>query len=409
MRRLMKITDFFQSPSSSTNQGEERPAPSQTIDDTREQEESMSGSITVQTPRKKRERFTDPEVQKLVDTILLHIQQLFGPKSVNAASKGAIWDKVVKEVNKVGGKKRTVEECRKKWFDYKRKVKKDIDNVKMHSTADAQLSLSELFTRRQMMVAQFFKMDVGDGQKLDVLDESSTDIGECVSTNDHVLPPAYIIDSEDEFHPSQNKSFSSSFSQPSTSHQDKSVSQSFKEPQFTSEPGDPHNSNAVDTSIPPHTSTERQVQLETQVKQSLGQPKNIYEVLQSIQKDVSATLKTQNKMYKLVKDSFLELHNTLLSSQKASSDHSNILELRLSSLNAKLDEMNRALRVKQLQDMMSSDESEITGTQDVNSTPTGISTPITSQTPMTSTPARKRILDQSLTPVNLLKRQKQSQ
>ncbi|XP_069803055.1 t-SNARE domain-containing protein 1-like [Dendropsophus ebraccatus] len=346
-------------------------------------------SPKMKTPKKRRERFSDQEVQKLVDTILGHIKQLFGAKSINPAGKAAIWDKVVKEVNKVGGMKRTTAECKKRFLDYKRKVKQSIDGLRLSSLGGERLPLSECLTRRQVMVAEFYKMDTSDGQKSVIPDESSSDKGECVSTNE-----PFPIDSEDDF---IDKSFSST-----SSHQDKLISQSQEEPQTPSVSCDPHNTKVVDAPIAPHTATESQLQMD----QLVAQQRNICEALESLQKNVTASLNIQNKMYKFMKSSFLGLHKTLLSSQKASSDQGGILELRLSRLTAKLDEMNSALQVKELQEIMSSDESELnaSGIRDLSSTPTATYTPATPHSK--NTPARKRALGQSPSPNNVMKKKK---
>ncbi|XP_075695870.1 uncharacterized protein LOC142661977 isoform X2 [Rhinoderma darwinii] len=381
----MKITDFFSSSKSFTNSGEGRLVCTPAANNTEQQEESMSvtGSITVQTPRKRRERFSDPEVHKLVDTILVHIQQLFGPKPLNVSGKAAVWDKVVKEVNKVGGMRRTHVECKKRWMDYKRKIKQTIDSLKMHSSLGGQMRpLSEMFSKRQIMVAQLFKMDASDGPKNETHDESSSEI--------------------DEFFPSQNKSLTPSACLPSTSQQDKFISQSYEEPQPTTEPRDSPITKTVDSSKE-NIAAESRLQLGTQMDQLIAQQKNIFEMLQSMQKTIATSLNIQNKMYNLVKGSTLELQKTVLSSQKASSDHNSILELRLNSLHAKLDEMNSVLQVKQLQELMSSDESELSasGTQDIRSTPTATYTPAA-----TYTQARKRAVDQDPTLIDSMKKAK---
>ncbi|KAM3920997.1 uncharacterized protein RB166_010444 [Leptodactylus fuscus] len=397
----MKITAFFTPTKSSTNKEEERLA-TQAIDNTEHLQESMSvsGSITVQTPKKRRERFSDPEIHKLIDTILQHIDQLFGPTPLSAASKAAIWDEVAREVNKVRDKERTTDECKKRWQDYKRKLKQIIDNFKRQGGEMA--TLLETFSRRQIMVAQFFKMDVSAEP---IHEESSSDLGECVSSNP-LLNPSYVIDSDDEIVPSQNKSLPSPTCLPSTSHQDKLISQSHEKSQMATKARDPHHSKTEDASIPQHAA-KSQLQLETQVDQLVAQQKDIFEALESIQKNVTASLNIQNKMYNLVKGSFLELQKTLLSSQKASNDHSSVFDLRLNNLHTKLDEINSILQVKQLQDIMSSDESELStsGTPDVRATPSTKNTATAICTPKKKTV--KRRLDQDPSSIDFIKKAKQ--
>ncbi|XP_044134403.1 uncharacterized protein LOC122926944 isoform X2 [Bufo gargarizans] len=364
---------------------------------------SLGGSITFQTPKKKRKRFSDPENQKLVDIVLANIQQLFGATALNAAGKASVWDKVMKEVNKVEGMKRTAEECKKRWNDYKRRVKQTIDNQKLQPSMGGQmLPLSEMLTKRQMMVAQYFKMDASHGQNIEVHDEYSSNKGECVSSIEPFLSTSCTVDSEDEFHPSQNISFSS------TSHQDKYISQSSQEPQDSSQPWDPDNTEAVDTSLSSNTTINSQLQLKAQIDQLAAQQNNFFQVLKGIQESVTASLNIQKGICNVVKGSFLELQKTLLSGQKASSDHSDIMEFRLKSLQAKLDEMNSILQVKHLQEIISTDGSELgsSGTQDTRSTPSLIHTPAATCTPKNNTPARKRAVDQSTSSAGFIKKKK---
>ncbi|XP_066463054.1 t-SNARE domain-containing protein 1-like [Eleutherodactylus coqui] len=308
-----------------------------------------SGSTIIQTLKKKRERFTDPELHKLVDTTLEHFRPLFGTKALNAAGKDAIWDRVQKEVNKVGGRRHTREKCKKRWADYKRKVKQIIDKQKTQSSTDGSMPpLKDILSSRQIMVAKFYKMDASDSQKIKIPDKSSADTGVCASSNKNILTSCYIIDPEEEFIPSQNKSVESSTCLPSTSYQDELISQSYEEPQAAS---DRHNPMAVSRSTLPNTATESQLQPETQMDQLVAQQKNIIEVLQSMQKNLT---ESQSKTRDLVRRSFLELQKTLFSQKKASSDHSAMVELKLNLLCTKLDEMNSAFQVKHFQKILSS-------------------------------------------------------
>ncbi|CAJ0927177.1 unnamed protein product [Ranitomeya imitator] len=226
------------------------------------------------------------------------------------------------------------------------------------------------------------------------------------SSNDSALSSTFIIESDDEIMPSQNKPLLPMTSLPSTSHQDKFISQSHEEPEAAKKTRDPpSNTKAADKPIPPYTAPESQLLLETQMDQLAAQQKDMMEALKSIQKTATKSLNVQNKMYNLVKVSFLELQKTLLSGQKTSRDRSGILELSLNSLHAKLDEMNSALRVQQLQEMMSSDESELSGTQEIRSTPTAAYAPAATSTP-TNTQARKRPSDQSASPMDSMKKKK---
>ncbi|XP_066462077.1 t-SNARE domain-containing protein 1-like [Eleutherodactylus coqui] len=332
-RRLLKIIDYFLSKPFTDK--EERPSSTPAFNNRGEQDESMfqigkSGSTIIQTlKKKKRERFTDPELHKLVDTTQEHFRQLFGTKALNAAGKDAVWDRVQKEVNKVGGRRRTREECKKRWADYKRKVKQIIDQQKTQSSTGGPMPpLKDILSPRQIMVARFYKMDASQSQKIKILHKSSANTGVCASSNKNILTSSHIIDPEEEFIPSQNKPFESSTCLPSTSYQ------SNEEPQAAS---DRHNPMAVGRYTLPNTTTESQLQPETQMDQLVAQQKNIIEVLQSMQKNLT---ESQNKTHDLVKRSFLELQKTLFSQQKASSDHSTMVELKLNRLCTKLDEIS---------------------------------------------------------------------
>lgn len=308
-----------------------------------------------QAPKKRKQRFTDPELHKLVDTVLPHVEQLFGPNALDTSGKAEIWDKVVEEVNKVGGKKRRKEQCKKRWLDYKWKVQQMINRLKAQSPkGDQMLRLSGILHKRQIMVAKFYKMDASDGQKSEIQDESLSDIGDDSSSEEEMLTPSNNFEHEDEFVPSHNTSFPSSSCTPSTSHQDKSIFQSYKMPPASR--WYPPNNRAVHMSIPPHFATQSQNPMESQLDQLISQQRNNFEVLQQIQENVTASLNIQNAMYNLVESNFLELHRTLLFSQKARSGRSNVLELGLNNIHAKLDEMNSLLREKQLQEIMSSEE-----------------------------------------------------
>ncbi|XP_066463056.1 myb-related transcription factor, partner of profilin-like [Eleutherodactylus coqui] len=337
-RRIMKMTDYFPSSKPFTDK-EERPISTSAINNRELSHSGKSGPRTIQTPKKSmsqsgksgprtirtprtknKKRFTEPEVNKLVDTILAYTKQLVGPNRLNASGKAATWDKVKKEVNKVGGMRRKTQECKRKWGDYRRKVKQDVKDLNMQSSTGGPMPpLKDKLSPREIMVAEFNELDASDSRKIKIPDKSSADTGECASSNENTLTTHIIVSSDEESIPSQNKSVESSTCLPSTSYQDELISQSYEEPQAAS---DRHNPMAVGRSTLPHTATRSQLQPETQMDQLVAQQKNIIEVLQSMQKNLTESQNIQNKMYNLLKQSFLKLQKTLQSQQKDSSDHS---------------------------------------------------------------------------------------
>ncbi|XP_075047175.1 uncharacterized protein LOC142107574 [Mixophyes fleayi] len=384
----MKITDFFSSSPSSSNKAER----TFIIDSTEQEGQIMSHSgkicTTVQTPKKRRLRFTDPEIHILVDTILAHIEQLFGHKSLNASGKAAVWDSVVKKVNEVGVLKRTVIECKKRWSDYKRKVKQCIDRVKMQSYLSGKVeSIEANLSKRQVKVAMFFKMDAEGTNEIQLSDDYSSDEGDGASSSQNVvIPSTNILNSEDEFI-DQKEKLSLSTCSINNSPQDGSISQSYEGSQAIKQPSESIKAKSSDGSMnhKPKAAQLQLTNLDTKLDQLIVQQKNTNEILQSIHNSVTASLDLQKKMNRLLKSNFLELQNSIISTKKASSNQSSIMDITLKSLHAKLDEINSSLHAKQLQELMSSDESELnlSCTQDVASTP--VKTP----------PARKRKFKQS--------------
>ncbi|XP_063799262.1 myb-related transcription factor, partner of profilin-like [Pseudophryne corroboree] len=383
----MKITEFFSFSTSSSGKAKRTVTP--ITDNTEEKDQSMFQSgisvcTTIQTPKKRKERFTDPELHILVDTILAHAEQLFGRKSLNASGKAALWDIVVKKVNEVAGMKRTVVECKKRWHDYKRKVQQCIDKRKLQVPLPGKMeSLEDYLSKRQINVAMFFKMDAEGTGAIQVSDDSSTDDGDCASSSHNVVTPSTHIHSEDEFI-GQTEKQSLSACSVKNSPQDGSISQS--------------NKAKVSGRSIDHKPSETQLQLtnlETKLDQLITQQKNTNEILQGIRSGVVASLDLQKKMNRLLKSNFLELQNSIRASKEASSNQSSILEITLKGLQAKMDEVTNSLQAKQLQELMSSDESECYS-QDMGSSPLAAKT----------TPAKKKRCNQRPSSTGLIKKKK---
>ncbi|KAM5141281.1 uncharacterized protein ACMZJ9_015005 [Mantella aurantiaca] len=177
----MKITDYFPPVSCedrednsvvSGSQGQEMPGNTRTL--------------TMQTPKKRKEKFSDPEVKVLLKTILEHIEQLFGSKPADKAEKDAIWGKVVKKVNKKSKTKRTLKECKKRWSDFKVNLKK-----KIKEALSKEVPWREGLSEEEIAVAEFFKLHTEDpestqlrnGSLLDNDDNSDSEVSPSVESN----------------------------------------------------------------------------------------------------------------------------------------------------------------------------------------------------------------------------------
>ncbi|KAJ1157558.1 hypothetical protein NDU88_010265 [Pleurodeles waltl] len=79
--------------------------------------------------------FTSEELEKLVDGVLPHYTQLYGPpdKQVSTHQKKGIWRAIAKDVRTLGVYHRRSTHCRKRWEDLRRWSKK---------TAEAQLGMA---------------------------------------------------------------------------------------------------------------------------------------------------------------------------------------------------------------------------------------------------------------------------
>lgn len=74
-------------------------------------------------------KFTDKELNTLVDNIAKLGDQLFGAQT-SPADKDKIWEDIQKQLNAVGGKKMSIEEIKRAWKNLKKQTKKKIDHNK---------------------------------------------------------------------------------------------------------------------------------------------------------------------------------------------------------------------------------------------------------------------------------------
>ncbi|XP_040181978.1 myb-related transcription factor, partner of profilin-like [Rana temporaria] len=426
----MKITDFF--PLTPGKDTEDKSVTSG-IQGQRMSHGANTGVLSIQTPKKRKERFTDQEIHALVDAILEHIEQLFGRKAANAAGKAAIWDEVVRRVNVQGNIQRTLPECKKKWDDYKRKIKKTINMTK--SSTD-NISMEERLHRRQMTVAKFFKWDKEGTSATQLLNNSLLDEGEMpdseddfiVNQNEEISSENLTVDSPEDMcipHSSaaddhhHTKPLTEAIHSPDTLskqsfehhktkplktgiHSSADISKQTVERQkkktlkeninSSADVSKPSKYQAAETSkeiIEPTSTESPQQQLpnwDSKLDQLIAQQRQTNEILSILRQSVSESLKLQKRMSRVLKTNFLELQKSIISNQEISNEQSRALENTMKSVQAKMNEISNQLRVKQLQEFMSSDDSDL----DIG-TPRMLSSPLNKEL----TPRKKRKLNET--------------
>lgn len=433
----MKITDFF--PLTPCKDTEDKSVTSG-IQGQRMSHGANTGVLSTQTPKKRKERFTDQELHALVDTILKNMEQLFGRKVANAAKKAAIWDEVVSSVNMQGNIQRTLPECRKKWDDYKRKVKKTIDKAKSQPSSTDNISMEDMLPRRQMIVAKFFKWDTESTSSTQLLNNSILDEGEMpdseddfiVNQNEEISSEILIVNSPEDMciphssadvskqpydhhnpkpltegiHSSVNLSkqpfehhktkplktgihSSADVSKQAVEHQKKTLKENINSSAAVSKPSKYQAAETSKEIIEPTSTESPQQQLpnwDSKLDQLIAQQQQTNEILNILRQSVSESLKLQKRMSQVLKTNFLELQKSIISNQVISNDQSRALENTMKSVQAKMNEINNQLRVKQLQEFMSSDESDL----DIG-TPRMLSSPLNKE----FTPGKKRKLNQT--------------
>ncbi|XP_063291698.1 myb-related transcription factor, partner of profilin-like [Pelobates fuscus] len=103
--------------------------------------------------KKRKKKFSDKEDQVLVKEILAHVEQLYGPNASNSVRKTVIWQNIVTKINKEGGTNRTLIDCKKRWSDYKRKIRR----VLMEKAPV--VNMEKILNSTQLKVAKFFRLD----------------------------------------------------------------------------------------------------------------------------------------------------------------------------------------------------------------------------------------------------------
>ncbi|CAH2320163.1 myb-related transcription factor, partner of profilin-like isoform X1 [Pelobates cultripes] len=311
------------------------------------------------TPKKKKERFSDHELHILADEVMANADKLFGKKASNVLGKATIWQQIAQKVNREDGMNRTVNDCKKRWSDYKRKIMQTLIKMKQREPGNMD-TMEEMLTKRQFSVAKFFQMDLEIRKKetQPLHDELSFD-GKTWTLDDQTLSIS-SIDSEEDFVPApKKKSVSILLSSSGGDAQDQSISQSNEQVQ----------------SLEPNSKSHKSVPLEvsTNVKLTVPNPegensdakldkiitfqRQNNEILQSMQTCISTTLELQKKMNRLLKNNFKEIQKSMSLVKKTSKEHENLLDFRLKSLHSTLDDLKDTLHEK-LRDKMTSDDSD---------------------------------------------------
>ncbi|XP_075460107.1 uncharacterized protein LOC142496904 isoform X3 [Ascaphus truei] len=251
-------------------------------------------------PRKRKDKFSEQEVQTLVNEIMAHVEELFGPTANNVSSdeKNAIWLGVWRKVNKVGGMERGLIDCKKRWSDYKRKLKQRVTEIR---SSDSCERLETILTRREMNVVKFFQIDREDF------------IGnEELSDDANILPWKYSINSESD---------SSVEYEP----EDQSISQAKKyqllKQSFGRRKADGLQASTESTPIASSLQPER---FEAKFDQLIALQKDSTEVLKSMQSDFRASLALQRKMIDLLTSNLIENRKSTTASQKMTRDQKNL-------------------------------------------------------------------------------------
>ncbi|XP_053546294.1 uncharacterized protein LOC128638386 [Bombina bombina] len=104
--------------------------------------------------------------------------------------KKAIWDNVVRKVNGVSGTQRSLIDCKKRWNDYRRKIKSTIAKSRLHESATGEREPLEAFlTRRQLIIAKFFKMGEEDNNR----EKQETSSDSCLEEEMYTMPDCIVI------------------------------------------------------------------------------------------------------------------------------------------------------------------------------------------------------------------------
>ncbi|XP_075460099.1 uncharacterized protein LOC142496904 isoform X1 [Ascaphus truei] len=273
-------------------------------------------------PRKRKDKFSEQEVQTLVNEIMAHVEELFGPTANNVSSdeKNAIWLGVWRKVNKVGGMERGLIDCKKRWSDYKRKLKQRVTEIR---SSDSCERLETILTRREMNVVKFFQIDredfIGNEELSDDANilpwKSAARLFQHQEVGDILLP----------FHQRDYSINSESDSSVEYEPEDQSISQAKKyqllKQSFGRRKADGLQASTESTPIASSLQPER---FEAKFDQLIALQKDSTEVLKSMQSDFRASLALQRKMIDLLTSNLIENRKSTTASQKMTRDQKNL-------------------------------------------------------------------------------------
>ncbi|XP_053546290.1 uncharacterized protein LOC128638385 [Bombina bombina] len=357
MKKQAKLTDFGisndsckkESPGRSSIAVGERPSQSMA-------QRQTSVTPLRSTPKKRKEKFSDPENHALVDEIINHLEELNGKTPGCAEKKKAIWDNVVRKVNGVSGTQRSLIDCKKRWNDYRRKIKSTIAKSRLHESATGEREPLEAFlTRRQLIIAKFFKMGEEDNNR----EKQETSSDSCLEEVSTSITSFLISDSEEDFDIPSKKSSSISSSIMGSDPQNKPCSQASEAQisgqSFTNLRAEEQGRSNKTTLI---TSFTEPAKFDSKIDELIAQQKDTNEILENMRSEIHRLVNEQRKMCRFLKKNFVVQQKSIMSTQKMARDHQNILDLSLKNLHNKIDELNNTACEKSLQGLLSSDESD---------------------------------------------------
>ncbi|CAH2245180.1 Hypothetical predicted protein [Pelobates cultripes] len=100
-------------------------------------EESSQSQQQAERERQRNVRFSEEENDVLINSIMPHYDRLFGKFAArnSTAVKNALWREIVSSVNAISAYPRSVQNCKKRYADIKRKVKDKLSKIAKHRRA----------------------------------------------------------------------------------------------------------------------------------------------------------------------------------------------------------------------------------------------------------------------------------
>ncbi|XP_041425227.1 uncharacterized protein myb100496870.2provisional.L [Xenopus laevis] len=354
MKRQMKLTELFKA---AVPDKEKRVSLLQTNANEPSDQRMDKGDSCKATPKRRKKRFSDREDHALVDEIMAHHGELFGKTTSNVLGKALIWDGVANKVNDAGETKRSVMECKKRWSDYKRKVKRTITRCKTNASLTGILEPLESFlSGRQMLIAHVFHLDSDDeNESQNFSDPSSLDEAPAYGHGCQYSSKGSSID----FNENPTKEVDLlSVSSLNSDTQDNLLSSQVCDVGHSSKTWQQHIDVALRESpaFTYETSSLELANVGLKLESIITQQIKTNYLLQCIQNDVCILLSLQRKMHQLLKNNFIELQKSIMSTGKLSKDRENYMELSLRRIHRKLEEMSSILHESKLQGMMTGEE-----------------------------------------------------